>query len=185
MAGDYGFDPLGLGQDPARLKWYQEAELMNGRWAMMAVAGILFTSAMGFTDGKWYLTGAQEFPIPTLALLSIQFPVMGMLEAKRLDGYQATGGVRPRPPPSCRSRVVTPPPPGMPLHALARVVAMLTVSPAPGLCVSVGAGRQLPLRPHGHVVPGEQGEGGEERPSCYGATTARVAYLTSLFCSLS
>lgn len=62
---------------------------------MMAVAGILFTSAMGFTDGKWFLTGSQEFPLPPLALLAIQFPVMGMLEVKRLDGYQATGNVRP------------------------------------------------------------------------------------------
>ena len=29
IAGDYGFDPLGLGSDPERLKYYQEAELMN------------------------------------------------------------------------------------------------------------------------------------------------------------
>ena len=39
MAGDFGFDPLGLGSDPERLMWYAEAERMNGRWAMAAVAG--------------------------------------------------------------------------------------------------------------------------------------------------
>ena len=33
--GDSGFDPLGLGQDEGRLKWYAEAEKTNGRWAMM------------------------------------------------------------------------------------------------------------------------------------------------------
>lgn len=38
-----GFDPLRLGVDPERLKWFREAELTNGRWAMAAVAGVLFT----------------------------------------------------------------------------------------------------------------------------------------------
>jgi len=90
LPGDYGFDPLGLGVDPDRLKWYQEAELQNGRWAMMAVAGILFTDAMN-VGPVWYEAGAQTYDIPFLALLSIQFPVMGMLETKRLNGFQATG----------------------------------------------------------------------------------------------
>ena len=38
---DYGFDPLNLGKNPEALKWYQQAELQNGRWAMLGVAGIL------------------------------------------------------------------------------------------------------------------------------------------------
>ena len=40
LPGDFGFDPLGLGKDPAFLKWYREAELIHGRWAMAAVLGI-------------------------------------------------------------------------------------------------------------------------------------------------
>ncbi|TKY59518.1 Chlorophyll a-b binding protein CP24 10A [Spatholobus suberectus] len=40
LSGDYGFDALGLGKDPAFLKWYREAELIHGRWAMAAVVGI-------------------------------------------------------------------------------------------------------------------------------------------------
>ena len=32
-------DPLGLGVDSDRLKWYAEAEKTNGRWAMAAVRG--------------------------------------------------------------------------------------------------------------------------------------------------
>lgn len=47
MAGDFGFDPLGLGQDAERVKWYAEAERTNGRWAMMAVAGILGQELLG------------------------------------------------------------------------------------------------------------------------------------------
>mmetsp|Transcript_19798 Transcript_19798/g.37782 ORF Transcript_19798/g.37782 Transcript_19798/m.37782 type:complete len:233 (-) Transcript_19798:311-1009(-) len=90
MPGDFGFDPLGLGTNPDRLKWYQEAELQNGRWAMMAVAGILGTSALG-VGPVWYEAGKADYALPTLALLSIQFPVMGMLETKRFEGFKATG----------------------------------------------------------------------------------------------
>lgn len=41
LPGDFGFDPLGLGKDPAALRWYQQAELVHARTAMTAVAGIL------------------------------------------------------------------------------------------------------------------------------------------------
>jgi light-harvesting complex I chlorophyll a/b binding protein 2 len=41
LVGDYGFDPLGLGSDPEILKWFVQAELIHGRWAMAGVAGIL------------------------------------------------------------------------------------------------------------------------------------------------
>ena len=47
LPGDFGFDPLGLGADPQRLKYYQEAELMNARWAMAAVTGIAVTDFLG------------------------------------------------------------------------------------------------------------------------------------------
>lgn len=43
LAGDFGFDPLGLGEDPASLKWYVQAELVHARFAMAGVAGILVT----------------------------------------------------------------------------------------------------------------------------------------------
>jgi hypothetical protein len=52
---------LRLGANPEALKWYKEGELTNGRWAMMAVAGILFTDLMGLP--KFWLAGAEvEFP---------------------------------------------------------------------------------------------------------------------------
>jgi hypothetical protein len=43
LAGDFGFDPLGLGSDPRDLRWYVQAELVHARFAMAGVAGILFT----------------------------------------------------------------------------------------------------------------------------------------------
>lgn len=29
LAGDFGFDPLGLGEEPKKLAWYQQAELVH------------------------------------------------------------------------------------------------------------------------------------------------------------
>uniref|UniRef100_A0A061S9W9 Chlorophyll a-b binding protein, chloroplastic n=1 Tax=Tetraselmis sp. GSL018 TaxID=582737 RepID=A0A061S9W9_9CHLO len=91
LPGDFGFDPLGLGTDPDRLKWYVEAEKTNGRWAMMAVAGILFTEATGFAP-KWFNVGyeaGQDYPLP--ALIAIEAVVMGYIETKRLQGFKQTG----------------------------------------------------------------------------------------------
>merc|ERR1712066_1171339 len=36
LAGDYGFDPLGLGKDIEQVRKYREAELIHARWAMLA-----------------------------------------------------------------------------------------------------------------------------------------------------
>eukprot|EP00879_Flechtneria_rotunda_P029194 GHRR01031474.1.p1 GENE.GHRR01031474.1~~GHRR01031474.1.p1 ORF type:complete len:161 (-),score=24.68 GHRR01031474.1:160-642(-) len=55
--GDYGFDPLRLGVTPSNLSWFREAELTNGRWAMAAVAGILFTDLVGLP--KFWLAGNE------------------------------------------------------------------------------------------------------------------------------
>eukprot|EP00887_Chlorella_sp_A99_P007664 scaffold20.g7664.t1 len=51
LAGDYGFDPLGLGSSPEQLRWNVQSEVFHGRTAMTAVAGILFTSYPG---GKYF-----------------------------------------------------------------------------------------------------------------------------------
>merc|ERR1711924_313157 len=46
VAGDLGFDPLGLKpEDPAELKEMQTKELNNGRLAMMAIAGMVAQEA--------------------------------------------------------------------------------------------------------------------------------------------
>lgn len=40
-AGDFGWDPLGLGANKERLTWFAEAERVHARWAMLGVAGIM------------------------------------------------------------------------------------------------------------------------------------------------
>jgi len=90
LPGDYGFDPLGLGADPDRLKWYAEAEKTNGRWAMMAVPGILFAEAVGRED-KFWLAGTREYWAPFNALVAIEVVTFGFLELKRYQGFKQTG----------------------------------------------------------------------------------------------
>ena len=90
LPGDFGFDPLGLGADPERLKYYVEAEKMNARWAMAAVTDIVTTEVLGI-GGPWYEAGQGEYDLPIPALLAVQFPVMGILELKRMRGFLATG----------------------------------------------------------------------------------------------
>ena len=85
-----GFDPLRLGSNPETLPYLQEAELMNGRWAMHATAGILFTDAVGLP--KFWEAGEAalgDWDIKTL--VAIQVVVMSFLEAARIRGFMATG----------------------------------------------------------------------------------------------
>ncbi|WIA08601.1 hypothetical protein OEZ85_008030 [Tetradesmus obliquus] len=90
MAGDFGFDPLGLGADPARLKWFAEAEKTNGRWAMMAVVGILGTELLG-VQPSWWEAGAKDYGVPMGPLTAMEFLIMGFLETKRYQGFKETG----------------------------------------------------------------------------------------------
>ena len=48
-AGEFNFDPLGLGKDPKARARYQVNEIKNGRLAMLAFAGIV-TQAATFPD---------------------------------------------------------------------------------------------------------------------------------------
>ncbi len=49
---NYGFDPLGLGKDPASLARFRDSEVFHGRWAMLGVAGCLAVELLGY--GNWY-----------------------------------------------------------------------------------------------------------------------------------
>lgn len=89
MAGDFGFDPLRLGANPETLPYLQEAELMNARWAMMAVTGIAYTDLVGLP--KWWEAGAVDYGIDFNTLVAIQIPVMGVLEAMRIRGFYEKG----------------------------------------------------------------------------------------------
>ncbi|XP_021899783.1 chlorophyll a-b binding protein CP24 10A, chloroplastic [Carica papaya] len=84
LPGDYGFDPLGLGKDPAFLKWYREAELIHGRWAMAAVVGIFVGQA--WSGVPWFEAGADPGAIAPFSfgsLLGTQLILMGWVESKR------------------------------------------------------------------------------------------------------
>ncbi|KAI4296336.1 hypothetical protein L6164_036302 [Bauhinia variegata] len=84
LPGDYGFDPLGLGKDPAFLKWYREAELIHGRWAMAAVVGIFVGQA--WSGVPWFEAGADPGAIAPFSfgsLLGTQLLLMGWVESKR------------------------------------------------------------------------------------------------------
>ena len=44
--GDFGFDPLGFGKDPAKLDDLRMKELANGRLAMFAFGGFVTQSVL-------------------------------------------------------------------------------------------------------------------------------------------
>jgi hypothetical protein len=63
---------------------------MNGRWAMHATAGILFTDAVGLPK-FWEAGDAALGDWDLKTLVAIQVVVMGFLEAARIRGFYATG----------------------------------------------------------------------------------------------
>lgn len=74
-------DPLNLGVNKEYLEWYRNAELQNGRWAMLGVAGIIIPAELtrqGVLDvPAWYDAGKvyieSENSIPFSSLLMVQF----------------------------------------------------------------------------------------------------------------
>lgn len=81
--GDFGFDPLNLGADPAALAWYKEAELQHARWAMVGVAGILGQEIVK-PDVFFYEAAAKtELPFPILGVVAFQFLTMHWVEVRR------------------------------------------------------------------------------------------------------
>ncbi|KAI3758946.1 hypothetical protein L6452_06519 [Arctium lappa] len=96
LAGDFGFDPLGLGEDPESLKWYVQAELVHARFAMAGVAGILFTDLLRVTGISnlpvWYEVGATKFDFAsTRTLFIVQLLLMGFAETKRYMDFTNPG----------------------------------------------------------------------------------------------
>lgn len=97
LAGDYGFDPLGLGSDAAMLKWYVQAELVHSRWAMLGVAGILFTSLgakAGLGIPEWFEAGKVSIENGNAGfgtLLVTEFLLFGWVETKRWWDFKNPG----------------------------------------------------------------------------------------------
>jgi len=97
LAGDWGFDPLHLAEEPETLRWMVQAELVHCRWAMLGVAGILFTSLgrkAGADFPDWYDAGAEfakTSPIPMGTLTAVEFLLFGWVETKRLMDLRNPG----------------------------------------------------------------------------------------------
>lgn len=95
LPGDFGFDPFYLGKNPESLRWYQQAELVHGRTAMTAVAGILIpgllTKAGILNVPDFYVAGkiAQDNSFaPFSTLLVVQFFLCGFVEVKRWQDFR-------------------------------------------------------------------------------------------------
>jgi hypothetical protein len=80
----------GLGVDSYKLKWYVQAELMNARTAMLAVAGILYQELIGdigiggpAANVAWFDAGKQEYFAPASTLFIVQMVLFGWVEMRR------------------------------------------------------------------------------------------------------
>ncbi|WOH02866.1 hypothetical protein DCAR_0522256 [Daucus carota subsp. sativus] len=91
LPGDYGFDPLGLGEDPESLRWYVQAELVHARFAMAGVAGILLTDLLRVTGVSdlpvWYEAGTTKFSFASTTTLFIVLHNVGRLAMVAMLGF--------------------------------------------------------------------------------------------------
>ncbi|KAF8057921.1 sdhb [Scenedesmus sp. PABB004] len=65
VAGDYGFDPLGLAVAPEAFAKYHEAELLHARWAMLAVVGCVVPEVLSLRGAElgepvWWKVRAED-----------------------------------------------------------------------------------------------------------------------------
>ncbi|XP_077224976.1 light-harvesting chlorophyll-protein complex I subunit A4 isoform X2 [Tasmannia lanceolata] len=97
LPGDNGFDPLGLAEDPENLKWFIQAELVNSRWAMLGVAGMLLPevlTTLGVINApKWYDAGKAEYFASSSTLFVIEFILFHYVEIRRWQDIKNPGCV--------------------------------------------------------------------------------------------
>jgi len=113
LAGDYGYDPLGLGKDTEQVAKYREAELIHARWAMLAAAGIIIPEGLeangaDIHGGVWFETGAEmlnggtldyfavpfgvvDNPLPLVVVIAVEVALMAGVEGFRSKGTGPKG----------------------------------------------------------------------------------------------
>jgi len=98
LPGDFGFDPLALGEQPAALKWYVQGELQNARWAMLGAAGVLFQNLLDVLNAggpagqvPWFESGAYTYFAPASSLFIAQLFLFAFVEARRYQDYLKPG----------------------------------------------------------------------------------------------
>lgn len=93
LAGDFGWDPLGLGANPDALKWFRESELQHARWAMLGTAGI-FAQELVRPDVFWYEAATKvDLPFNPLGLLAFELFAMHYVEVRRGQDLKKPGSV--------------------------------------------------------------------------------------------
>ncbi|GAX86221.1 hypothetical protein CEUSTIGMA_g13634.t1 [Chlamydomonas eustigma] len=92
LPGDFGFDPLNLGVEPFKLQWYVQAELQNGRWAMLGVAGILFQELLGdlnvggpAAEVPWFDQKTFQYYAPPSTLFIVMMFLFSWVEINRSE----------------------------------------------------------------------------------------------------
>jgi len=102
LAGDYGYDPLGLGKDVQGVENYRAFELIHARWAMLGCLGAFlpellnsFGDGTSFVGAVWWQTGAAmldggllkffgaEIPLPLILVAAIEVALLGGVETFR------------------------------------------------------------------------------------------------------
>ena len=79
---------MAAGSEPEQLRWFAQAELIHGRWAMLAAVGILVPDLLarwGFIDGgfSWFDAGSREYFADPWTLFVSQMALMGWAEGRR------------------------------------------------------------------------------------------------------
>ena len=79
---------MAAGSEPEQLRWFAQAELIHGRWAMLAAVGILVPDVLarwGFIDGgfSWFDAGSREYFADPWTLFVSQMALMGWAEGRR------------------------------------------------------------------------------------------------------
>merc|ERR1711998_223382 len=91
LQADFGFDPLNLGADKEKLKWFREAELVHARWAMLGTAGIL-TQEIVRPDVFFYDAAVKiDLPFNAAGLVAVQILLMHYTEIRRYYGWRDGG----------------------------------------------------------------------------------------------
>ncbi|KAK9829456.1 hypothetical protein WJX72_005967 [[Myrmecia] bisecta] len=113
LAGDYGFDPLGLSDpegaggfiDPA---WLKYSEVIHGRWAMLGAAGCIAPEILASagvipqeaSEVVWFKTGVippagtyEKYWIDPFSLFFIEVVAMQFAELRRWQDYKNPGSM--------------------------------------------------------------------------------------------
>merc|ERR1719420_2380365 len=113
LAGDYGYDPLGLGKDTEQVQKFRQAELIHARWAMLATAGSIIPEGLeangaDIVGGTWFETGSfmldggtlnyfavpwgiASNPLPLFVVIAIEVALMAAVETYRRSGTGPAG----------------------------------------------------------------------------------------------